>query len=95
MKTPEPERETKAEEVAQAPTLDLGAKDNSSQAEVAPVTPKAEVAVKVEAAPMVSAPSADAVSSEPIVQTSMQTGPTMSASSFDTDQLDIPAFLRR
>lgn len=97
IKAPEPVMETKAEEVAQAPTLDLGAKDNSSQAEVAPVTPKAEVAAKVEAeaAPMVSAPSADAVSSEPIVQTSMQTGPTMSASSFDTDQLDIPAFLRR
>ncbi len=94
IKAPEPVMETKAEEVAQAPILDLGTKDNSPVAEAAPVAPKAEVAAPTVSA-TVSAPSSDAVSSEPIVQTSMQTGPTMSASSFDTDQLDIPAFLRR
>ena len=49
---------------------------------------------KVEA-PEVSAPSVDAVASQPMVQTSMDTGPTMSAGDFGSDQLDIPAFLRR
>lgn len=115
IKAPEPVMETKAEAVAQAPTLDLASQDSaaSASAEVetpveapveTPVETKAEapkvsapvVSAPVVSAPVVSAPSVDAVSSEPIVQTSMQTGPTMSAgSSFDADQLDIPAFLRR
>ena len=46
-------------------------------------------------APAVLAPSVDAVSVQPVVQTSMDTGPTMSGNSFEGDQLDIPAFLRR
>jgi hypothetical protein len=32
---------------------------------------------------------------QPVVQTTMDTGPTMSSGSFEGDQLDIPAFLRR
>jgi len=104
---PAPVMETQAEEVAQAPSLDLGTQDSAAKGAA---EPKAEATAEVKeapkatspkvsapsvSAPAVSAPSADAVSSEPIVQTSMQTGPTMTASSFDADQLDIPAFLRR
>ncbi len=55
--------------------------------------PKAEI--ETPEAPVVSAPSADAVSVQPVVQTTMDTGPTMSGGSFEGDQLDIPAFLRR
>jgi hypothetical protein len=57
-------------------------------------TPKAAKPAKAEA-PAVSAPSVDAVSVQPVVQTTMDTGPTMSSGSFEGDQLDIPAFLRR
>jgi hypothetical protein len=103
---PEPVMETQVAEVAQAPTLDLANQDSAAsepakaEAKLEPKTePKAEAPAKASpslSAPRVSAPSVDAVSSEPIVQTSMQTGPTMSAtSSLDADQLDIPAFLRR
>ncbi|HAT07621.1 MAG TPA: hypothetical protein DCS39_00020 [Rhodobiaceae bacterium] len=46
-------------------------------------------------APEVSAPSVDAVNVQPVVQTTMDTGPTMSSGPFEGDQLDIPAFLRR
>jgi hypothetical protein len=57
-------------------------------------TPKAAKPAKAEA-PAVFAPSVDAVSVQPVVQTTMDTGPTMSSGSFEGDQLDIPAFLRR
>ncbi|MCH1542587.1 MAG: cell division protein FtsZ [Alphaproteobacteria bacterium] len=55
---------------------------------------KAAKPAKAEA-PAVSAPSVDAVAVQPVVQTTMDTGPTMSSGSFEGDQLDIPAFLRR
>ena len=55
---------------------------------------KAAKSAKAEA-PAVSAPSVDAVAVQPVVQTTMDTGPTMSSGSFEGDQLDIPAFLRR
>ncbi len=67
-------------EVAEAPALDLEAPQATA--------PAAE-------APQVSAPRVDAVASQPLVQTSMDTGPTMSAGDYGNDQLDIPAFLRR
>ena len=99
---PEPVMETQVAEVAQAPTLDLANQDSAASEPAkaeAKTEPKVEAPAKASpslSAPSVSAPSVDAVSSEPIVQTSMQTGPTMSAtSSLDADQLDIPAFLRR
>lgn len=79
--------------------------------EEAPVEAKAEAAVEEKAeekveAPKVSAPqepvtspSVDAVAQaapvQTTMQTTMQTGPTMSGGSYDQDQLDIPAFLRR
>ena len=78
--------ENQAEEVAKAPALDL---EEPTVAEA----PKME-APKMEA-PEVSAPSVNAVASQPMVQTSMDTGPTMSSGDFGNDQLDIPAFLRR
>ena len=74
--------ETVVEEAAEMPA-------EATKAETKSVaTPKVE-------APQVSAPSVDAVASQPLVQTSMDTGPTMSAGDFSNDQLDIPAFLRR
>lgn len=92
----EPVMQAAVEEVAEAPALELEAPvaAEAPKAE-APMTeaPKMEVP-KVEA-PEVSAPSVDAVASQPMVQTSMDTGPTMSAGDFGSDQLDIPAFLRR
>ena len=102
VQAPEPVMETQVAEVAQAPTLDLANQDSAASEPAkaeAKTEPKAEAPAKASpslSAPSVSAPSVDAVSSEPIFQTSMQTGPTMSAtSSLDADQLDIPAFLRR
>ena len=82
----EPEAETPevVEEVAEAPKA----------AETAEAT-EAPEAVATPNAPEVSAPSVDAVSVQPVVQTTMDTGPTMSSGSFEGDQLDIPAFLRR
>ena len=106
VQAPEPVMKTQVAEVAQAPTLDLANQDSAASEPAkaeAKTEPKAEAKAEAPAkaspslsAPSVSAPSVDAVSSEPIFQTSMQTGPTMSAtSSLDADQLDIPAFLRR
>ena len=92
----EPVMQAAAEEVAEAPALELEepAAVEAPNAEIAEVeAPKMEMP-KVEA-PEVSAPSVDAVASQPMVQTSMDTGPTMSAGDFGSDQLDIPAFLRR
>jgi cell division protein FtsZ len=57
--------------------------------------PKAAAPAEAAEAPEVSAPSVDAVAVQPVVQTTMDTGPTMSSGSFEGDQLDIPAFLRR
>ena len=88
--TSEPVMEMPVEEVAQAPALELEAPEQEAPAAEAPKTE----APKVEA-PVVSAPSVDAVASQPMVQTSMDTGPTMSSGDFGNDQLDIPAFLRR
>jgi cell division protein FtsZ len=87
--------EIKTEVSAEAPALELEAPATEApkQQAVKAEAPKQE-AVKVEA-PQVSAPSVDAVASQPMVQTSMDTGPTMSSSDFSNDQLDIPAFLRR
>ena len=82
----EPVMQGPAEEVTEAPALEL-------EEPTVAGAPKVE-APKV-AAPVVSAPSIDAVASQPMVQTSMDTGPTMSVSDFGNDQLDIPAFLRR
>ena len=82
----EPVMQAPAEEVTEAPALEL-------EEPTVAGAPKVE-APKV-AAPVVSAPSIDAVASQPMVQTSMDTGPTMSVSDFGNDQLDIPAFLRR
>ena len=84
--TSEPVMQAPAEEVTEAPALEF-------EEPAVAVAPKVE-APKV-AAPEVSAPSIDAVASQPMVQTSMDTGPTMSVSDFGNDQLDIPAFLRR
>jgi len=80
-----------------APEAAPEAKAEMAEAPKAPGTaeaPKAAKPAKAEA-PAVSAPSVDAVSVQPVVQTTMDTGPTMSSSSFEGDQLDIPAFLRR
>ena len=82
----EPVMQAPAEEVTEGPALEF-------EEPAVAVAPKVE-APKV-AAPEVSAPSIDAVASQPMVQTSMDTGPTMSVSDFGNDQLDIPAFLRR
>ena len=81
---PEAETPEVFEEVAEAPKA----------AETAEAT-EAPEAVATPNAPEVSAPSVDAVSVQPVVQTTMDTGPTMSSGSFEGDQLDIPAFLRR
>lgn len=81
---PEAETPEVVEEVAEAPKA----------AETAEAT-EAPEAVATPNAPEVSAPSVDAVSVQPVVQTTMDTGPTMSSGSFEGDQLDIPAFLRR
>ena len=81
---PEAETPEVVEEVAEAPKA----------AETAEGT-EAPEAVATPNAPEVSAPSVDAVSVQPVVQTTMDTGPTMSSGSFEGDQLDIPAFLRR
>ena len=81
---PEAETPEVVEEVAEAPKA----------AETAEATDAPE-AVATPNAPEVSAPSVDAVSVQPVVQTTMDTGPTMSSGSFEGDQLDIPAFLRR
>ena len=81
---PEVETPEVVEEVAEAPKA----------AETAEAT-EAPEAVATPNAPEVSAPSVDAVSVQPVVQTTMDTGPTMSSGSFEGDQLDIPAFLRR
>ena len=88
--------ENAVEEVAEAPALEL---EEPAVAEAPKAEAPAGEAPKMEApkveAPEVSAPSVDAVASQPMVQTSMDTGPTMSAGDFGNDQLDIPAFLRR
>ena len=81
---PEAETPEVVEEVAEAPKA----------AETAEAT-EAPEAVATPNAPEVSAPSVDAVRVQPVVQTTMDTGPTMSSGSFEGDQLDIPAFLRR
>ena len=83
---PEVAPEAKAE-MAEAPKA-------AASAEATAEAPKAAKPAKAEA-PAVSAPSVDAVSVQPVVQTTMDTGPTMSSGSFEGDQLDIPAFLRR
>ena len=68
--------------------------ESAKAAETAEATNVRET-VATPIAPEVSAPSADAVNVQPVVQTTMDTGPTMSSGSFEGDQLDIPAFLRR
>lgn len=94
------ELETPPETPAETPMLELesaaqDAEADMADAEVAEAKPEpAAPAPKVEA-PQVAAPSVDAVASQPLVQTSMDTGPTMSAGDYGNDQLDIPAFLRR
>ena len=90
-------------EAEATPSLELSAPEVETPevieevAEAPKAAETAEIAEAVEApkAPEVSAPSVDAVSVQPVVQTSMDTGPTMSSGSFEGDQLDIPAFLRR
>ena len=92
---PEVQAEVQAEvqtEVAEAPASDLTAP--ASDLEAPQTAAPAAEAPQVEA-PQVSAPRVDAVASQPLVQTSMDTGPTMSAGDYGNDQLDIPAFLRR
>ena len=74
--------ETEASEIAE----EVAEAPKAAEIAEAPATPKA---------PEVSAPSVDAVAVQPVVQTTMDTGPTMSGGSFEGDQLDIPAFLRR
>ena len=77
------------QETAEAPALDLDVPAPQAEAAAEPAEPaKADT-------PQVTAPSVDAVASQPLVQTSMDTGPTMSAGDYGNDQLDIPAFLRR
>ena len=87
-------------EAETAPSLELSAPEAEAPeiAEEVVEAPKAAETAKAPAAPKapeVSAPSVDAVAVQPVVQTTMDTGPTMSGGSFDGDQLDIPAFLRR
>ena len=74
--------ETEAPEIAE----EVAEAPKAAETAEAPAAPKA---------PEVSAPSVDAVAVQPVVQTTMDTGPTMSGGSFEGDQLDIPAFLRR
>ena len=93
-----------SEEISEEIPMDLAAPEVGPEAKaemgeapkavVTAETPKAAKPAKAEA-PAVSAPSVDAVSVQPVVQTTMDTGPTMSSGSFEGDQLDIPAFLRR
>ena len=87
-------------EAETAPSLELSAPEAEVPeiAEEVVEAPKAAETAKAPAAPKapeVSAPSVDAVAVQPVVQTTMDTGPTMSGGSFEGDQLDIPAFLRR
>jgi len=87
-------------EVEGAPSLELStseaeAEDIPEAIEEVAEAPKAAETAEAPKAPEVSAPSVDAVAVQPVVQTTMDTGPTMSSGSFEGDQLDIPAFLRR
>ena len=87
-------------EAETAPSLELSAPETEAPeiAEEVAEAPKAAETAEAPAAPKapeVSAPSVDAVAVQPVVQTTMDTGPTMSGGSFEGDQLDIPAFLRR
>jgi len=87
-------------EAETAPSLELSAPEAEAPeiAEEVVEAPKAAETAKAPAAPKVpevSAPNVDAVAVQPVVQTTMDTGPTMSGGSFEGDQLDIPAFLRR
>ncbi|MEC7209456.1 MAG: hypothetical protein VXV87_01650, partial [Pseudomonadota bacterium] len=72
------------------PTLDLDTPE-------APA-PAAKVEMPEPPAPQVSvnsvAPTPTIAEQAPVVQTQMQTAPSMNAS-YEADQLDIPAFLRR
>ena len=84
------------------PTLDLDAPAASAPAPApaAPSAPAPQVSVNSVTpapAPLPAAPSAPApaiAEQAPVVQTQMQTAPSMSAS-YEAEQLDIPAFLRR
>lgn len=87
-------------EAETTPSLELSAPETEvlEIAEEVAEAPKAAETAEAPAAPKapeVSAPSVDAVAVQPVVQTTMDTGPTMSGGSFEGDQLDIPAFLRR
>ncbi|MGB2152044.1 MAG: cell division protein FtsZ [Parvibaculales bacterium] len=87
-------------EAETTPSLELSAPETEAPeiAEEVAEAPKAAETAEAPAAakaPEVSAPSVDAVAVQPVVQTTMDTGPTMSGGSFEGDQLDIPAFLRR
>ena len=87
-------------EAETTPSLELSAPETEASeiAEEVAEAPKAAEIAEASAtpkAPEVSAPSVDAVAVQPVVQTTMDTGPTMSGGSFEGDQLDIPAFLRR
>ena len=87
-------------EAETTPSLELFAPKTEAPeiAEEVAEAPKAAETAEAPAAPKapeVSAPSVDAVAVQPVVQTTMDTGPTMSGGSFEGDQLDIPAFLRR
>ena len=87
-------------EAETTPSLELSAPETEAPeiAEEVAEAPKAAETTEAPAAPKapeVSAPSVDAVAVQPVVQTTMDTGPTMSGGSFEGDQLDIPAFLRR
>ncbi len=87
-------------EAETTPSLELSAPETEAPeiAEEVAEAPKAAETAEAPAAPKapeVSAPSIDAVAVQPVVQTTMDTGPTMSGGSFEGDQLDIPAFLRR
>lgn len=87
-------------EAETTPSLELSAPETEAPeiAEEVAEAPKAAETAEAPAAPKapeVSAPSVDAVAVQPVVQTTMDTGPTMSGGSFEGDQLDIPAFLRR
>ena len=87
-------------EAETTPSLELSAPETETPeiAEEVAEAPKAAETAEAPAAPKapeVSAPSVDAVAVQPVVQTTMDTGPTMSGGSFEGDQLDIPAFLRR
>ena len=87
-------------EAETTPSLELSAPETEAPeiAEEVAEAPKAAETAEAPAAPKapeVSAPSVDAVAVQPVMQTTMDTGPTMSGGSFEGDQLDIPAFLRR